>query len=95
MPAYDDYDFEKSQLYYLAAYEVFLPGCNEDVNHPYSIHRENILKWNQDRAGIEWAISHLQKGDRVLLDRPRKFNLLEIVVLGQLVGAEGSVTVAR
>lgn len=57
------------------------------------MHRENIILWNQDRAGIEWAISNIKKGDNVVLNRPNKYNLLEIIIMGQLAGASGSLTV--
>jgi hypothetical protein len=80
-------------MFYLAAYEIFLQGCDQKQDSPYSVHKENIIEWNRDRTGIEWAIANLQNGDKILLNRPFHFNLLELIIISKLVGPSGKVSI--
>lgn len=59
----------------MSAYGVFLQIC-EDYSPSYSVNRQNLLKWNRDRARIEWALRNIKSGDNVILHRSGKHNLL-------------------
>lgn len=75
----------------MTAYNFFLKKCHS--SSPESqVDRDQILKWNRDRDRIEWALRNVKFGDDVLLFQKGAANLLEVLLIANIVGMQGTLT---
>lgn len=92
-PLFHSYDYTHFVMYLTTYDELILPGCLNVFNHKWSVARENIKVWNRNREVTEWALQHVNAGDRVLYYRPKVFNLAETTILSKLVGPLGKLDI--